>query len=419
MITSLYIDNLKGVSSPISYDMIASNKIKRNSNNYYSISQNKKILKAIGTIGANGCGKTSIISAIESIITFITFPFRKNINRAENFNEITENLTKDGLKEFLMSISRLDLPEQNINKIESPTTIKLECYIPARENAISGIYEYTLKYNSRYRLIGVLNETLRYKDNFEDNYLTLFSTNNNIESEIGTTIIYENNDNIQLSELALKNINYYKTFINELTNHTIIMKEGMLNHKLEDLYNASKNNFIKLCNIADSKITNVILSSDDTGREFLNFEINKQNYLKFYQLSSGTKKIIHFGCEFLNAIYTNSQIIVDELETHLHSSLSLFLLKLVNNSNPKYATQLFFTTHSFDLALNLDNDQLYYIRNTNESYNCESIAKAITKGLISKDKNPFNAIEEGILISNPDSKKIDNFINTLEHVELQ
>lgn len=419
MITKIYIDNFKGISNPIEVSMIASNKIKRKDSVYYVATNNKKILKTIGIIGANGSGKTSFIKAIDVIETFITFPFRKNIDKAENFNDIVENLTKESLKEFLLSFSKLELPEQNVLRDSESTTICIEFLIPKRENNIAGLYEYTLIYDSNYTNRGVIKEELRYKENIEDSlYKNLFSVSNNLESEIGTTVLYENNDNIQLNPRALSNINYYKTFIEEITKYTLILKDGVSKHNIIDMYKASKNNFLGLCKIADEKIKNVNISLDESGKEYLCFEMGENKFLLFHQLSYGTKKIIIFGCEFLNAIYTNSTLIVDELESHLHCSLSLFLVKLINNSHLKYCPQLIFTTHSPELSFILDNDQIYYIDNKNNQYTCLNLTQAINNHIITKDKNPYNAMLEGLLIKNPSQQNIANFLNNIEYSKL-
>ena len=99
------------------------------------------------------------------------------------------------------------------------------------------------------------------------------------------------------------------------------------------------------------------------------------------------------------------------MENSLHPSLACFLLQLVGYPIKNSYSQIFFTTHSIYLSSLLDNDQLYYIDNKKDSYNISNISTAIKNNVITKDKTLAIALLEDLLIKNPDSKKIVDFLN--------
>ena len=86
---------------------------------------------------------------------------------------------------------------------------------------------------------------------------------------------------------------------------------------------------------------------------------------------------------------------------------------IIQKLEKKSYNQLFFTTHSIDLAMQIDNDQLYYIDNKLNDYKFLCISDAIKKGIITKDKNVQRALAENLLINNPDINKINDFINSI------
>lgn len=413
MLINLYVDNFRGIVKPINLSAIASNKIKRNNSEYIQISNNKRILKSICIIGSNGSGKTSILSAIDTIKAFLSFPTRKNVNSEKDFKEIINNLDSDNIKKLFLAINTLTLGEQNVDRINDMTKIEIEIYVPNRENNIPGIYLYKLYYDKNYSSNGVLLEELSYKENININdYKILFSLNNIMESEIGTALLYENNDNIVISSRDNGNIKYYKSFFNELLIYTNNISENRyFDGEIINLYNLLKEKFVELCNICDDKIVDVTLEENQVGKKYLLFWNSNNNSLKFSQLSAGTKKTILLGGKLLSAINNNSLILIDELETKLHHTLSLFLIRLISDSKKSHCAQIIFTTHSATIAFEMKNDQLYFIENHNNNYNFMSIATAINSRLITKDKNPVNAWLEDILIKNPSLEKINKFIN--------
>lgn len=406
MLLSLKIDNYKGVKREINISSIASNKIKRSNNDTSKIADNVKVLKNICLIGSNASGKTSILSAIETLQAFLMFPYRKKITNEKDYADFIENMSPEELKKFLIKFNTLELGEQNNLRKNEKTTIEIELYIPKRKNNIPGIYKYTLLYKDDYSKNGVLMEKLEYKKSINSKSKIISLGNNIIESEISTAILYENNDS-KNNEISIF-VDYFKTFFDEMIDYTsCIDKKAGAN--LFDIIKKNKEQFLSLTNIADEKIINITIDENNDKPQILFWNSNN-TYLTFSQLSSGTKKVIILGSILLESLENNSLVLIDEIELSLHPSLATFLINLNVSKDCNHFSQLIFTTHSPFVAFSLSNDQLYYINNKDEQYNVSNINSAIKNGIITKDKSPQKAWLEDLLIKNPDINKINNFL---------
>lgn len=405
MLLNLKIDNYKGVKKEINISGIASNKIKRSNNETSKISGNVKLLKNICLIGSNASGKTSILNAIETLQAFLMFPYRKKITSEKDYADFIENMSPEELKKFLIKFNTLELGEQNNLRKNEKTTIEIELYIPKRKDNIPGIYKYTLLYKDDYSKNGVLMEKLEYRKSINTKNKIISLGNNIIESEIGTAILYENNDS-KNREISIF-VDYFKTFFDEMIEYTsCIDKKAGTN--LFDIIKNNKEKFLSLANIADEKIINISIDENNDKPQILFWNSNT-TYLTFSQLSSGTKKVIIMGSILLKSLEDNSLVLIDEIELSLHPSLAMFLINLNISKDCNHFSQLIFTTHSPFVAFSLSNDQLYYINNQNNQYNVLNINSAIKDGIITKDKNPQKAWLEDLLIKNPDANKIKNF----------
>lgn len=405
MLLNLKIDNYKGVKKEINIGSIASNKIKHSNNEISKIAENVKLLKNICLIGSNASGKTSILNAIETLQDYLIFPYRKKITGEKEYADFIENMSPEDIKKFLIKLNTLKLGEQNNLRQTDKTTIEIELYIPKRKNNIPGIYKYTLIFKNDYSKNGVLMEKLEYKKSINTKSKIISLGNNIIESEIGTAILYENNDS--KNKETSKFISYYKTFFDEMIEYTsYIDKKASID--LLDIIKNDKEKFLSLANIADEKIINVSIDENNDKPQILFWNSDK-THLTFSQLSSGTKKVIIMGSILLESLENNSLILIDEIELSLHPSLVTFLTNINISKDFNHFSQLIFTTHSPFVAFSLSNDQLYYINNQDGQYNVLNINSAIKNSIITKDKNPQKAWLENLLIKNPDINKINAF----------
>lgn len=416
MIINATIKNFMGIEKEVSISCLVNNKLKRKNDYCIKNENNENLLKVIGIIGCNGSGKTSLLKAIATIQTFITFPYRKSSDKSKAFIEQIKNMPEEFLNQLLKSMNTLNLPSPNVNSPTDDTKIELELYIPAdkkNSNIVGGIYTYRIIYDSNYIVNGIKEESLYYRKKIDSKKVTtIFSVNNVFESEVGTKLLYENNTITSEN----KDINYYRTFGNEIMRKfEFLFSSDLIDFVADEEYliktlEKDRKRFIDLCNLADDKITDVIVETVD-DKKILYFVNNKNNRLKFEQLSSGTKKIILYGNHILFALENNKCIFIDEIENSLHPMLTCFLLSLVGYPIKNSYSQVFFTTHSVYLSSLLDNDQLYYIDNRKDTYNILNISTAIKNNVITKDKSLAIALLEELLIKNPNAEKISEFIN--------
>ena len=146
MLLNLKIDNYKGIKNLVNISGVSSNKIKHSNNQISKIAENTKILKNIGLIGSNASGKTSVLSAIETLQNFLLFPYRKKNSGEKDYSDYIKKMTPEQLKQFLIDFNTLQLGEQNNLRSNDKTTIEIELYIPKRKNNVPGIYKYTMLY---------------------------------------------------------------------------------------------------------------------------------------------------------------------------------------------------------------------------------------------------------------------------------
>mgnify|MGYP004528642949 FL=1 len=412
MLVRSTISNFMGIEKEISISCLANNKISRKNQALIKTTDEVNILKNIGVIGNNGSGKTSILKAIATIQTFITFPFRKSEHNNKDFIEQIKKLPEEILNQLLSNLNTLNLPSQNVNNSTKETLIELEFYISETEGNIPGYYTYTLKYDKNYKQDGVIEESLNYRKKYNSKkIIKIFTVNKILESEIGTKLLYKNNTISKETDNEM--IKYYTTFGNEIMKKCEFIFNGEFDEyeiNLISLLNKNKKRFVQLCNLADEKISDVGIEKNNND-ETLFFINNKKNKLYFSQLSTGTQKIIVLGNKILNALENNKSLFIDELEKSLHPSLANFLIMLMEYPIENSYSQLFFTTHSIYLALLLDNDQLYYINNKKDNYEILNISTAIKQGIINKDKTLPIALVDDLLIKNPNRNKINEFLN--------
>ena len=233
MITKIILSNFMGIDNTFTIDLLANNKIKRKYNSSIELC-NTNILNELCIIGSNGSGKTSILKAISTIQTFINFPFRKNDKSFNKLIDQLNSLPKDLLDSMFKNYNTLSMPEPNVNSKED-TTIELELFIPNDDNnyTISGVYNYKLVYDNNYNLNGIKEESLKYRRKMDSiKETTIFESHNITESEIGTSLLYENNPSFIVND----NINYYKTFGNVIKNKIEVIFQNNYIPEVNEFY---------------------------------------------------------------------------------------------------------------------------------------------------------------------------------------
>ncbi len=320
------------------------------------------VLKSAVIYGANASGKTNIIKAFFTCISFI--------------QRSATNIVGDAITCYDPFIF-----EQTT--AFSPIVFKL--LFIGKDNIK---YSYQFSYN-RYEIISEILEyypkgqraTLFTRTNSEGETthshvisLTKNVTNQRIKKEVfknqlylsqfGSTIVHE-----QLTEVYLffKNIDVWNS---QNSVYTKNMQEKLSSDLLEPQNEALRKRLVKLIQISDTKIEDIRISKEPDsdkvrpqkgeyalfGQHSL-FENDKKignKELPFREESAGSNVLFAIGGYILKKLETGGVMFIDELDNSLHPKLTKFLVKLFNNpiSNPKNA-QLVCATHEVTL---LDKD---------------------------------------------------------------
>lgn len=351
MFSKIHIENYKGINKKIELDFIAKGRNRDNSNCYYNIDNRTSINRIIGILGSNSTGKTSIVSALMFIGSFLQTPIFldsliNTIREIEEDNDLSEK-EKETLKKKVNLIKNgPSFQNQNINSEAKSTFLSVEMYIDSKEN-YTGFYQYTLEYSREYNM--VLRESLDYKKNLKAIYRTIISNEKDTKSKVGD--LYRNyknliDMNVKLSDKENNSnlFKYIETFIeNYLDNTRVFYASNLINIDeedfIEELNSKEKISFYSnILNMIDARLIN--LQKENDKIYIIN---NKGNKLKFEYLSDGTLRCLTILYNMVKIVKNGGILVIDELELNLSMDLIKLLINLFINSSSE--SQLIFTTN--------------------------------------------------------------------------
>lgn len=401
MFTKIIIENILGINNKVELDLIATPKKKEKKDTIVEIEPNINVNKVNGIIGPNASGKSSVIHSLLELRIFLAQ------------YEILENVKKKNDDKFLKIFLNRLLPERNLENLDKDSQIILEMYIPRGE--VPGYYEYSLIYNDE-----ILNEKLIYRKKYKAKKKIIiedFKTDTK-RSDIGYKSYYK--DSIlkdyeevgkQLVDKFNETIKYYKTFYQYYVGDSIyqIGIDDIDYINMEETINFIKHNediIIKLLSIVDPKIKGVVFENDDDGEEIVKFKTKKNVKLKFWDLSTGTRRILQLLITILKTIKNNGVMLCDEIETALHKELVQLIIQLYLKNN-NYS-QLIFTTHLPEVLdqSNMRNDQKFYMSSKKDKVTIQKISQINSRSDYSISKNYYN---DERFMPQPSEKKINDF----------
>lgn len=269
--------------------------------------------KIIALVGANGCGKSSILDAILLSVGYFTAIGKKGQTRDNGYFGVStfQNYNQE-LKVFFDN----KLPSQIFN--ESKGDYKK--------------YVSILRYRSPYR----------YTENL------LISELRAIDD------IFRNNDGASLSiDIDNKMVENYKrltTYINKYRKENDLTDKQAINKILGKL-----NNILRNCLSLEISDCGDILS----GKGTLFFKKKDQiNQFNFNVLSSGEKEVVDILLDIFLATeegYNNTVFIIDEPELHLNTNIQKHVLVEIEKMLPD-TCQLWIATHSIGFLRALQED---------------------------------------------------------------
>jgi AAA15 family ATPase/GTPase len=256
-------------------------------------------------------------------------------------------------------------------------------------NDVEYDYSFSLTQNK------ILAESLYYYPN--DRKAKVFTRNENIKGlkkdkySFGTAIkrpmdVAENTSEktLYLSRASQMDRDLAKELFVFFNNTFILGFLNLPNQVLEASFKENKNLVLKALQIADSDIVDLKIRHTEVMVKNLNVSFpeakatvsdGKQTAIQissfhklspdisfdfFTEESNGTRNLFEIILTILDVIKNNKMLIIDEIESSLHTSIVEFLLKLFYASD---SAQLIFSTHNTNL-LNLDKirkDQVYFV----------------------------------------------------------
>lgn len=425
MILRLKLSNIAGFKDTIDLSFIANKTDKKNLNSIYITNDNIWINRLIGIIAGNAHGKTTILDAIASIGSFIDLPLRKkNIPSLSDIEmlEYKEEYKEKVFQQMISDYTNFDLPCSNKLNLNENSNIQIEMYIKSDCTETTGYYLYNLEYDDSYKINGIKNESLSFKNKYNKKYEKLFEIFNSFESEIGYKIAYEKNyineliaNNIKTDGFE-KKIQYYKTFIKHYNKDSNVIFAD--NYIFPEFYvidmiekNDNINQLVQFVRLADDNIENIYIEKNSDGKQKIIFKYENFN-LGYNEISTATQKLVAMAYSILESNKNNSIFLIDEFDNSLNLEISKFLLEvfaLKDNS----MSQLIFTTNNPDILDNMRRDQIYLI--LKEKYkinivNFYNYIDPVTNKRVRKDFSFTKAYKKNVIENFPQKEIRDEII---------
>ena len=374
MILEVRLNNFFSIKDEVILDLRAGNiqtKQAKELEDHFFTHEKDNILKSIAIYGANASGKSNIIKAIRfccrmvfqshlhnenSIFNFQPFKFDGFQNRPSKF--YIRFVSHDIEYEYSYSLTRTEIVTEELNHFPNGRKAK----VFKRDERIDGDKK------DKYSFSNVIRRPLDVAEN--TSVKTLFvSRASQMDRVIGKELF---------------------NFFNE---QFILGYTGFNSHSLERNLIKNKEFLLKVLQIADSDIIDISYNKEKVKlqsfqlsfgeeKESVNNEDSEGEVLKIVtyhkaapniafdfdtEESEGTKKLFVILLSILDIVRNNKTLLIDEIDTSLHSNLVEFIINLFHASEK---AQLIFTTHNTNL-LNLRKirkDQVFFVNKLQDGF---------------------------------------------------
>jgi len=371
MILEIRFSNFFSIKDEIILDMRAGN-IK--SKTVQTLDQNtfefngEKLLKTVALYGANASGKSNIIKAINfccamvfqsqnhtenTTFNFVPFKFNGYQNQASTF--FIRFVCKNIEFEYSFSLTQTEIQNESLY------------YYP----------------NSRKALVFSRNETVKGSKKEKYSFGSAIKRPFDVAENTSVKTLYISRASQLDRELAT---DIFMFFAN-----TFILGFPLIDNSIiEKLYNENRNVLLLALQKADSDIVNIQMSKQEINMKAVNTvfpqniaTINDQKgiQLRFTTFhkeapdvpfdflteeSEGTKKLFVMLLTIVDIIKNNKILIVDEIETSLHSEILEFVLSMFHAGN---SAQLIFSTHNTNILdlKKMRKDQIYFVNKKSDA----------------------------------------------------
>jgi len=369
MILEVRLSNFFSIKDEVVLDLRAGNiqtkQAKELSDHHFKQGKDH-VLKAIAIYGANASGKSNIIKALRFCCRMIFNSHTHNENVSFNFQPFKFD----------------DCPRKPSN-----------FFIRFVSNDIEYEYEYSYSLNRS----EILTEELYYYPN--NRRAKIFTRDEQIEGDKKAKYSFSNiikrpldvAENTSVKTLFISRASQMdrvigKELFNFFSEKFILGYHGFNSHSIEQNLTENKEFLLKALQIADSDIVDISFRKEkvklksitfsvgaagdsvnnaDTEEEVLKIETYHKSGPKVAfdfdsEESDGTRKLFVSLLSILDIVRNNKTLLIDELETHLHSKLVEFIINLFHASK---GAQLIFTTHDTNLLnmKKLRKDQIFFV----------------------------------------------------------
>jgi len=342
----------------------------------------EKVLPITALYGANGSGKTNLLMAISFAIQFIKRSAKKDLEGSKIPHFKLEERCNDSPQEFI------------IDFIKNNTHYQFGFSILGDEVVEEWLYSFSYVNRASKSL-------LFHRDEREKN---IYQFGKRLKGSNSAIAKITNKHSLFLSVAAKSNHDFLKSFVDYFNNQYLFrfelditeesIAENIEKYKLE----TEISDFISKVDVGAKGISIIeieidekqlefrnklssslrsIFSELDSDLKFRNTDIKHEKLIQisretisgetvqfnFSEESLGTKSLISLLVIIFRALKVGGVLVVDEIESSLHSLLSLKLVELFNNplTNPNNA-QLIFSTHETHLLNFVDvrRDQIWF-----------------------------------------------------------
>ena len=429
MFTKIYIDNFYGISSPIDMSFISKSRGKYNNNSLVKTTDGIYINKLIGIIGGNASGKTSILSAINTIGGLLVQPVLQ-FNIEDKLKELEKIISDDTntenrkiLQRFIEDYnSGIDIRFQNLKRKDEDSTFEIEMYIVNEQDELTGYYTYKIVLSGVEKCIK--SESLKFRKRYKQKNEDIVNITNAKEGQVYYINRYFKNItdiNDEKKEQLEKKYKYINCFITHyIKNSATISTDSENNYKelkFIDWYKKSPDVFTTLARVVDTKICDVIIEKDARNEELL-FVLKNGSKITRNMLSTGTDRFLNLIRYVNDIIEKNGILIVDEIEQNLHKDLVGLIINLFSD-NKNSNSQIIFTTLSPDIFDLLDEnnkrvfkqDMIYILDSVSNTIKIDKLMDFKIDGQrVKGDALVANLYKDKKISVHPDKQQINAFL---------
>ena len=376
MILEITLENLFSIKDKISLDLRSANinteKAKNLPHNLITFDK-ESILKSIAIYGANASGKTNIIRSIRYCCYMILESHLYNENSRFNFSTFKFYDKKEAKFSILFILEKI--------KYEYSFSFKKS------EILTESLYYYPQKKKSK---IFTRDETKKNVYSFSN----VIKRPNDVSINTSKKTLY-------ISRASQMNREIPKNIFNFFNQKFILNYQPINNYRLENFLKNKKEILLEYLQKASTDIVNIDFEKKKIKHTVVNLknitipniEKNKEvttpiNYqeetaliIKTYhkpnpnvpfnfmqEESNGTINFFYVLINLIDIIENNKMLIIDEIETSLHSEIIKWIINFFHNKENQ--SQLIFSTHNTNL-LSFDlfrKDQIYFVEKTDEGF---------------------------------------------------